>query len=295
MRSSLLRSAAVMVTAGAMVALGTSSALADTKEGRHVVEVVGDGSSVHLDRTSVEAGSLTFKVSSTALQADGGSSITMFRLKPDKTLADVAKGYQEEFSPATGAQGTRDLKAAATFYGLADVARGVPMAVTETLRPGTYYLADSGTPPASGVPSLTTLTVRGDGSETGGDGDRSSRLTVTATMADRFVAPKTWPHEGTLTFENVSDTLHFMAIQRVQPGTKDEDVQAYLDSGAQTPPPFALLDRPSGGIDVVSPDVSLRLTYDLPAGTYVLLCFVADETTGMPHAVMGMHKVVVLD
>jgi hypothetical protein len=30
----------------------------------------------------------------------------------------------------------------------------------------------------------------------------------------------------------------------------------------------------------------------LPAGTYVMLCFIADDEAGMPHAVMGMHKVV---
>ena len=36
------------------------------------------------------------------------------------------------------------------------------------------------------------------------------------------------------------------------------------------------------------------MSYNLPKGTYVLLCFVADDLTGMPHAIMGMHKVVVL-
>jgi len=70
-------------------------------------------------------------------------------------------------------------------------------------------------------------------------------------------------------------------------------VQQYFDSGAMGPPPFAT-GGPSGGSDVESPGVSLQLTYNLPAGTYVLLCFVADDQTGMPHAMMGMHKVVVL-
>jgi hypothetical protein len=36
------------------------------------------------------------------------------------------------------------------------------------------------------------------------------------------------------------------------------------------------------------------VTYNLPRGTYVLICFVSDEETGMPHALMGMHKVVIL-
>jgi hypothetical protein len=38
----------------------------------------------------------------------------------------------------------------------------------------------------------------------------------------------------------------------------------------------------------------LQLSYNLPRGTYALLCIVADDVTGMPHALMGMHKAVVL-
>ena len=45
---------------------------------------------------------------------------------------------------------------------------------------------------------------------------------------------------------------------------------------------------------MLSPGREARLTYHLPAGTYVLLCFVADDVTRMPHAFMGMHKVVTL-
>jgi hypothetical protein len=50
----------------------------------------------------------------------------------------------------------------------------------------------------------------------------------------------------------------------------------------------------TGGSDVQSPWTSLQLTYNLSAGTYVLLCFVADDETGMPHAISGMRKVLVL-
>ena len=114
-----------------------------------------------------------------------------------------------------------------------------------------------------------------------------------ATSSDRFVTARDWPHQGTYTFKNMSDTLHFMTFQRVKKGTTDAQVQRYFDSGSQNPPPFAL-NGPSAGNDVVSPGGSLQLTYNLPAGTYVLLCFVADDHTGMPHAIMGMHKVVVL-
>jgi hypothetical protein len=36
------------------------------------------------------------------------------------------------------------------------------------------------------------------------------------------------------------------------------------------------------------------VAYHLPRGTYVLMCFVADDMTGIPHALMGMHLVIEL-
>jgi hypothetical protein len=47
-------------------------------------------------------------------------------------------------------------------------------------------------------------------------------------------------------------------------------------------------------LNVLSPGRTAQLSYKLPAGTYVLLCFVPDAETGEPHAAMGMHEVVTL-
>lgn len=58
-------------------------------------------------------------------------------------------------------------------------------------------------------------------------------------------------------------------------------------------PPFAPLVPPPGvGLDVLSPGNRAELTHDLKPGRYVLLCFMPDEKTGVPHAAPGMHKVV---
>ncbi len=85
-----------------------------------------------------------------------------------------------------------------------------------------------------------------------------------------------------------------MNLTPVKDGTTDRQVQAYFDSHSQKPPKF-LKAGPSIGNDVTSPGQSLQLTYNLPKGTYVALCFIADDMTGAPHATMGMHKVVVLN
>jgi hypothetical protein len=39
----------------------------------------------------------------------------------------------------------------------------------------------------------------------------------------------------------------------------------------------------------------VRLTWNLPPATSVMLCFIADDEAGMPHAFAGMHNVVVLE
>jgi hypothetical protein len=48
----------------------------------------------------------------------------------------------------------------------------------------------------------------------------------------------------------------------------------------------------STGSDAVSPGHASVLSLNLPKGTYLLQCFVADDVTGIPHAFMGMHLVV---
>jgi hypothetical protein len=297
MRRSALRGVAVLATAGAFVALEASSALASERGGgehQQVVTVRGNGSAVHLDRTHLHAGSIQFRVRTTnpSTPDGGGSQITMFRLKNGATLAKVFADIGEEFG-ANPAKGTRDLVHDATFYGLADVATSTPVTVTEYVGPGTYYLLDLGKQP-TGAPAVTKLTVDGKTAGIEQDSDLRSQVTVKAVEPDRFVAPRSWPRHGTFTWTNRTDTIHFVELQPVKAGTTDKQVQAYFDSHSQQPPPFVLPGRPSSGADVISPGKSLQLSYSLPRGTYVLLCFVADDKTGMPHALMGMHEVVVL-
>ena len=162
----------------------------------------------------------------------------LFRPKANATLADVVRGFREEFStnPKVAAKGTRDLTRDAVFYGLAQVSRTTPAAVTRRLTRGSYYLVDLGRYPA--VPlHPTTLTVRRCGCAD--HRPPAFSATVSLTTADRFVTPGTLPAKGTIRVRNFSDTLHFVALMRVKAGTTDTQVQQYFDSGAQGPPPFA--------------------------------------------------------
>jgi hypothetical protein len=293
MRNQILKGATVLLSAGALMGLGLAPAGAETSshEIQQTVHVRGNGSSVSLDDATVWAGSIHFAVSTS--NGSNGSSIILFQPKPGKTVGRVVQDFMDESGPPrAAAEGTRELTADAMFFGLADVVAGHPATVTETLKPGTYFLVDVANPP-SGPPPMRTLTVKPAKANIEQDSDLVSQTTVLATSADRFVAPRNWHHEGTLTFRNTSDTLHFMSLSPVRDGTTEQQVKAYLDSQPTGPPPFAR-SGPSVGVEVTSPGVSLQLSYDLPRGTYVALCFIADDVTGMPHALMGMYKVIVL-
>ena len=224
----------------------------------------------------MDAGYISFRVRST--DATMGSDIVLLQPKAHATLANVLTGFKEEFStdPKVSAKGTRDLNRDARFCGLAQVERSSPATVTQYLKKGSYYLFDLSRYPAVAL-HVTRLTVRWAGATHHRPPAYSA--TVKLTSSDRFVTPGTLVAKGTVRVRNVSDTVHFMALMRVKKGTTAAQVQTYFDSGAQGPPPFAQAG-PGVGMGVQSPGRQARLTYDVPAGTYVMLCFVAGRQDG---------------
>jgi hypothetical protein len=296
----ILRTAAAGLAACGLTALAIAAtdaqAIAGTKAAAsHCISVKGSGSTVSLSRTKIRNGTVCFAVSSANRGlpgGGGGSSVNMFQPKHGVSLARALNDFKDEFSskPATAAKGTRELVRDVLFFGLADVVRGHPETVTDHLGAGTYYVWDPVSAAASGKPPvLTKLTVTRGGTFP----PLTGSVVVAATSADRFIAPGIWPHQGTYLFHNVADTIHFMQLIPVKPGTTDAQIQAFFNSHSKAAPSF-FAAGPSGGNDVVSPGRFLQVAYNLPRGTYVLMCFVADDVTGMPHALMGMHMVIEL-
>lgn len=288
------REMVVLAAAGGAVALLAPAAhAADTPQFSHYLAVKGSGSAVSISHQTLESGPITFKLSTsraTAVGEEFGSQLLLFQLKGAATLDEVYGDFLEEFTqdPAVAAKGTRDLTEDADFRGLGDVRAGHPVTVYERLAPGTYYLVDLAVQP-TGPPTATTLTVVPT--------DNAKRTLVPATVsvrgtsADVFLTKSRWDRTGVVKFANTSDTIHFMEITPVQDGTTDAQIQAFFDSGSQTPPTF-FRDGHGYALEALSPGRQVHGAYDLAPGTYVLLCFVSDDTTGMPHALMGMHKVI---
>lgn len=119
----------------------------------------------------------------------------------------------------------------------------------------------------------------------------TSSATVVAMTNKRFGGDNVLPANGTITFENKStESPHFLILQQVKDGTTRKQVIAALQSHSG-PGPFL---RHEQAADVMSNGHAMNMHVQLPAGTYAEMCFFPDPQTGMPHALMGMVRIVTL-
>lgn len=90
---------------------------------------------------------------------------------------------------------------------------------------------------------------------------------------------------------------HFLGLAGVPDGTTVDDFlqlsMTYMDPMATPPANLAFPDLQSV-VDTadMSSGVTMWVTADLAASSYVLVCFVPDPETGMPHAMLGMVDIV---
>jgi hypothetical protein len=103
----------------------------------------------------------------------------------------------------------------------------------------------------------------------------------------------TLPAEGRFMFKNRRDSgvPHFVQLQQVTEGTTaDQVIDALLAGEDGPPPPFLEAGLVTGSL---SPGHSMTVDYDLPPGHYAVMCFFPDpKMKGMPHAYMGMVRII---
>ena len=236
--------------------------------------------------TTFKAGRVTLKLKS--VKATGEIEVASF--KAGYTFADFASDVTA-FNSSQGENGATKAGIAALDRAVAHVTLYGGLAVdpgrTETgsivlPHAGTYYAWNDVAVPRQPV----KLTV------TGPEANRSSpdpTATVTALTDERFGGAATLPASGTITFRNKSTTSpHFLTLQHVKAGTTRAQVLASLTAPGE--PKFAL--NGDANTDAVSPGQAMTLTYSLPKGEYVEVCFFPDLKTGIPHAFMGMVRIV---
>ena len=139
------------------------------------------------------------------------------------------------------------------------------------------------------------------------NGNAAAVLQVVGTAPSRVSQPATgfftaytygWgtssnlPAKGWVNVSNHADQPHFLVLQHVKSNTTSKMVSDFIKSGGNGNPSWGLKESAQSG--VISPGTSQKVTYDLPAGKYLVACFWPDYFTGMPHMFMGMWKLVTL-
>jgi hypothetical protein len=103
----------------------------------------------------------------------------------------------------------------------------------------------------------------------------------------------TLPMKGSFAFKNKADEPHFVILQQVAEGTTTDQVLQALQTETENSPPPPWLLPGSMETGTLSPGRSMTVDYDLPAGQYVVMCFFPDpDMGGMPHALMGMLRMI---
>ncbi len=115
-------------------------------------------------------------------------------------------------------------------------------------------------------------------------------ITFTATEF-RFAGPDSIaPGVTRIRLVNRGTQAHHLILARLDDGKTLEDVQAALQKDPNGVPPFLSF---RGGANMVGPGDSSASVNDLPAGHYLLFCFVPDPADGKPHFAKGMTRQIV--
>lgn len=156
------------------------------------------------------------------------------------------------------------------------------------LKPGTYYLADTGTGAALTAGLVSVVHVGGSWAEA-----RAPHVTGQVTAVgdmDWAKWPRTIGHEGTLRFVNASTDWHFAELLQLKPGVTYAQLKDVIENNGDP----STISSPTAAdytTGVMAPHHSQLSTYDLPKGHYALMCWWPDEN-GVPHAMMGMFRLI---
>lgn len=299
MPSVLLLRSVRLATAAALACATTITGAGVAVAGDH--DHSGEPVQIHIDKSGIsapdqaEGGLVTLRV-----HTDDPMGRQLQLLRPhegvsiDQVLDDLTKAISHD--PATAAAGISAERDEAEALGGTFVTPQVPEEQTERIGEGPVFLLDFTAFIADPAhPVLRKLDLHGDNGRDLAPFPHSIVFQQDTAAGPRFDAQDVNEANAPILVHNKSDELHEMQIQPVKPGTTDADIQAFFDAQAKGQNPTSPFTGPPVGLSAISPNRTVEIqTKDLPAGTYVLLCFIPDDETGIPHAFEGMHKVVEL-
>ncbi|MFE9425409.1 hypothetical protein ACFYNO_20830 [Kitasatospora sp. NPDC006697] len=293
-RSARSAAVAALAIATALGATGVARADAPGHEG-FVVHVQLNTDGVIQAPDDHPGGTVTFRI---ATDDPNGRQLQILRPHAgttiDQVLVDLAGAVSQD--PATAAAAITKVRDEAEALGGGLARPDVPAILSEDISAGPIYLLDftSFLAHPDSPPPVKKIELCEDAGYHLPHFPHEIVIQHDTAAGPRFQAEDVDDANGGIFVHNASPELHEMEIQPVAPGTTDAQVQAYFDAilGGTPPPPPPFTGVPVG-LSAISPDHDAVIHPDkLPAGDYVLLCFVPDDHSGLPHAFLGMHKVI---
>jgi len=246
------------------------------------VTIRSNGKGPHVSVKKIRPGFTTFKV---VRKAKGSGALQVFRLKKGYSLKHFLKDLPKLTGETVVVKAVRRVDRNVVFYGGGDVSKAVPVAkwAVNIDKADTYYVANI----FKG--QLTSFKAKGK---------HQKRSHPTAAGHINAIAPNVWatsadlPEKGWLKTTNKAKEPHFVSLDPVDPGASDQDVEDWFGNPSSGPPPFDPARSSFIGTEVVSPGHTVYWKLNTDGGRYVVDCFYPSKADGMPHAFMGMFKVV---
>ncbi|WP_042377675.1 hypothetical protein [Streptacidiphilus melanogenes] len=289
--SRLARTATVSALALA-TSLGASGVAGAASPEDHPIEVSIGASGIQAP-DSAKGGLVSFRVKT---DDPNGRQLQVLRphegVTPGQVYQDLAKAVSSR--PHSAAEGIRAVNREADLLGGALVTSRVHEQFTEEIAPGPVYLLDLTAlrkDPAHPVAKLLTL------AGTGGPSVNQARFDDGIVIEHGLSFQTEDVDHAHLAYlvHDQSDQIHEMELRPIGAHTTEDQIAQYLRNVQFGRPARSPFTGPATGFGALSTDHTASVqAHGLQPGRYVLLCMVPDERNGIPHAVLGMHKIVTL-
>lgn len=283
-----ITTAAVALVGPALVAGPAARAATPDKPVHHSINVRMTNAGFTLPKVT-HAGFVTFEVST---KDAGGHQLQGLQLHKGVSQAQIVADIRQAIDKKTAAAGIQATQRDATLVGGAVVEPSSEVEATVPLSQGTYWFFDFTQffLPHAPTPVFHRLDVKGPFD--GGVPLFSAVIDQVETKAGpRFLGPDHLKGGSSYLVRNQADEIHELAFERVNPGVTDKDLTLWF-AGKLKKNPFA--EAASRGLSAQSPGRFQLLSFHPRAGRYAMLCFIPDDKTGLPHALLGMHRIVAL-
>lgn len=215
----------------------------------------------------------------------------IFQLRNGVTLAQMdAKIVEAGQGGQTAANAMLWFTQNTTFYGGLSAQGAISFHLIMPV--GNYYVAQLNPSPTV-KPSTTAKQFKVVGTPNAISPYADQSLQMNDVTSDRFIISSFTGqlHNGALNIYNRSRELHFSRFVQVQPGTTNAQISAWLTGGADPTVPGGSVES----FGTLSPQRYAQLDLNVHPGTYVILDFIPDTTTGRPHALDGMFLITTVN